>query len=106
MANARQEPSDQPREVHLVPEKRVTPEIARDPFRRSRRAHQQKCAIVPDALSAAFTSTEIREGAHSTRLSPTTVLRELFELLEDYAPAWYTEEMHHRAMAALKRRMG
>ena len=29
------------------------------------------------------------------------VLRELFELLEDYAPAWYTEEHHNRAAAAL-----
>ncbi len=28
-------------------------------------------------------------------------LRELFELLEDYAPAWYTEELHNRAAAAL-----
>lgn len=29
------------------------------------------------------------------------VLQELFELLEDYAPAWYTEEHHQRAAAAL-----
>jgi hypothetical protein len=29
------------------------------------------------------------------------VLRELFELLEDYAPGWYTEELHNRAAAAL-----
>ena len=29
------------------------------------------------------------------------VLRELFELLEDYAPSWYTEELHNRAAAAL-----
>jgi hypothetical protein len=29
------------------------------------------------------------------------VLEELFELLEDYAPTWYTEEHHNRAMAAL-----
>jgi hypothetical protein len=32
------------------------------------------------------------------------VLKELFELLEDYAPAWYTEEIHDRAVAALSRR--
>ena len=30
-----------------------------------------------------------------------TVLRELFELLEDYAPSWYTEELHNRAAAVL-----
>ncbi len=29
------------------------------------------------------------------------VLRELFELLQDYAPNWYTEELHNRAAAAL-----
>ena len=29
-------------------------------------------------------------------------LAELYELLEEYAPTWYTEEMHHRAEAALR----
>ena len=29
------------------------------------------------------------------------ILRELFELLEDYAPMWYTEELHNRAASAL-----
>ena len=33
--------------------------------------------------------------------SGNAVLRELFELLEDYAPTWYTEELHNRAAAAL-----
>lgn len=33
--------------------------------------------------------------------SGNAVLRELFELLEDYAPSWYTEELHNRAAAAL-----
>jgi len=35
-------------------------------------------------------------------LNPIIVLRELFELLEDYAPAWYSEENHRRAEAILK----
>jgi hypothetical protein len=30
------------------------------------------------------------------------VLRELFNLLEQYAPMWYTEEHHNRAVAALR----
>lgn len=30
------------------------------------------------------------------------VLLELFELLETYAPAWYSEEQRDRALAALK----
>lgn len=34
-------------------------------------------------------------------VEPLAVLREVFELLEDYAPIWYTEELHNRAAAAL-----
>ena len=34
-------------------------------------------------------------------MEPLAVLREMFELLEDYAPIWYTEELHNRASAAL-----
>ena len=30
------------------------------------------------------------------------VFRELFNLLEQYAPVWYTEEHHKRAVAALR----
>jgi hypothetical protein len=30
------------------------------------------------------------------------VLQELFELLESYAPSWYSEEQRLRALAALK----
>jgi hypothetical protein len=33
-----------------------------------------------------------------------TVLSELFELLEDYAPVWYRQEHHDRVIAALERR--
>jgi hypothetical protein len=36
-----------------------------------------------------------------TPASGNAVLRELFELLQDYAPSWYTEELHNRAAAAL-----
>lgn len=46
--------------------------------------------------SKAFTTSD-REEAVDSR----AVLRELFELLEDYAPAWYTEKLHNRAAAAL-----
>jgi prephenate dehydrogenase len=37
---------------------------------------------------------------------PTTreVLEELFQLLEDYGPTWYTEKHHDRAVAALQGR--
>lgn len=30
-----------------------------------------------------------------------SMLRELFELLQDYAPTWYTEELHNRTATAL-----
>ena len=30
------------------------------------------------------------------------VFEQLFRLLEEYAPAWYTEEHHNRAVAALR----
>lgn len=30
------------------------------------------------------------------------VFEQLFNLLEEYAPAWYTEEHHNRALAALR----
>jgi len=34
-------------------------------------------------------------------IDPHTILRELFELLQDYSPMWYTEELHNRTAAAL-----
>ncbi len=30
------------------------------------------------------------------------VYAEMFDLLEDYAPAWYTEELHARAIVSLE----
>jgi len=38
--------------------------------------------------------------------TPRDVLEELFQLLEDYAPTWYTEEHHNRAVAALAQSSG
>jgi hypothetical protein len=32
------------------------------------------------------------------------VVQEMFTLLEDYAPTWYTEEHHNRVTAALQQR--
>ncbi len=34
----------------------------------------------------------------------TMVVQEMFTLLEDYAPAWYTQEHHNRVTAALQQR--
>jgi hypothetical protein len=38
------------------------------------------------------------------RASSKSILEDLFELLEEYAPAWYTEEHHNRAVTALLNR--
>jgi hypothetical protein len=38
---------------------------------------------------------------HPQPESGNAVLREVFELLEDYAPTWYTEEHHNRLAAAI-----
>ena len=35
-------------------------------------------------------------------VNPSVVLAELFELLEEYAPLWYTEEHHNRIEIALR----
>lgn len=34
-------------------------------------------------------------------LNPRMVLEELFNLLEDYSPTWYTEDHRRRALAAM-----
>ena len=36
------------------------------------------------------------------KVDPETVLSELFELLEEYAPVWYQHDHHDRAVAALQ----
>jgi hypothetical protein len=36
-------------------------------------------------------------------ITAVAVLQELFELLEDYGPIWYTQENHDRAVVALGR---
>jgi hypothetical protein len=43
------------------------------------------------------------ENLNDSELSANAALKELFDLLEDYAPAWYTDQHHNRAVAALSR---
>ena len=45
-------------------------------------------------------SAEKEQAAPSVRMA----LEEVFELLEDYAPIWYTEGLHDRIVAALGNR--
>lgn len=45
-----------------------------------------------------------KRASEGSAPSVAAVLQELFDLLEDYAPMWYTEEMHNRAVSALSGR--
>ena len=93
MENARREQSHESLSIHLVPKKGsgavLSANVPVDPF--------QPLSLRP--------STVRRGPAPLSILDPMTVLRELFELLEDYSPVWYTEENHNRAVAALKGRV-
>jgi len=51
---------------------------------------------VPESVPRGFKSRQT-----STSPDPRAVLKELFELLEEYGPFWYTEELHIRARIAL-----
>ena len=53
-------------------------------------------------LEEAATAKEISTDPKPRQaLATKAALEELFALLEEYGPAWYTEEHHHRALNAL-----
>ena len=61
--------------------------------------------MLAELLEPVAQQDSIRNEEYSQQqgdLSPMMMLRELYELLEDYAPVWYSEEAHNRAEAALK----
>jgi len=53
-------------------------------------------------LIAAIRSAQDVEGKRLQSAKVGDVFVELFSLLEQYAPAWYTEEHHQRAIEALE----
>ena len=56
-------------------------------------------------FEVAQNSHVVPQAAPARRVSgAATVLEELFILLEDYAPVWYTQEHHDRAIRALLER--
>jgi len=62
----------------------------------------------PEVENTNLELVELKPGAGSVSESeqlwpgnPIAALRELFNLLEEYSPSWYTEEHHKRAVAAL-----
>jgi len=59
---------------------------------KSKSRSEKKNAMSPDTtLDVAMDKAEAIE-----------VLAQLYELLEDYGPIWYSEELHYRAEAALR----
>ncbi len=52
-------------------------------------------AVIPD-LNVATNQVRPAEAPNAR-----TVLEELFALLEDYAPVWYQQKHHDRAISAL-----
>ena len=55
--------------------------------------HNLSRAGVPSNKSITLHTQNARTGK---------VLKELFNLLEEYAPVWYTERQHNRAAVALR----
>ena len=51
------------------------------------------------ATKPARNSFKLTDARKST--DPKVVLKEVFQLLEEYGPMWYTEELHDRMKAAL-----
>jgi len=48
----------------------------------------------------ALPQSKMQETLESQCKTVAEAFLELFDLLEEYAPAWYTEEHHNRAIAA------
>ena len=106
MKKARFELSSPSNSIHLVPKRRI--EEGSLPGEVDANATRPLPAAMPQrGIMCTFDSRN--EGSMDSRdrkpvsaVNQATVLRELFELLEDYSPIWYTEETHERAVAALK----
>ena len=64
--------------------------------------------MLPDGVSMRDSEFEEGRGVHKKSAPEAQsvcvgeAFRELFNLLEQYAPVWYTEDHHNRALAALR----
>lgn len=54
--------------------------------------------------ATSFSAADNEQKTPSERARLLEVLSELYELLEDYSPTWYTEEHHRRIQSALHMR--
>jgi len=52
-----------------------------------------------------FEQSNANSSFNQALIAPSGVIEvyeEMFQLLEDYAPSWYTEDLHNRAAAGLE----
>ena len=95
MAKERREQSRQWSVIHLVegtPENTYTESEMGQSCAVYKRSAQEKSRMAMRYVTAATRSRRPSEFKGLSMVSPATVLKELFELLEDYSPVWYTEE--------------
>jgi len=61
----------------------------------------QRCDLTDSSFpTAPMTTTEIRPTPPQTDVLQ--VLNEVYQLLDDYAPAWYSEELHAKLTRTLQ----
>jgi len=102
----------QPRQssaIHLIQEDAaptiLNPDVAPGREHLPSRWFPEMSGMAMHHLKKASRTSTSDERTILSMVNPATVLKELFELLEDYAPVWYTEENHNRAVAALAQTM-
>ena len=58
--------------------------------------------MTPHQLIPDYRDVDSTESSLSHLSSTREVLQDVFELLEEFGPQWYTKELHDRAVAALR----
>lgn len=61
----------------------------------------QEDFVIPHVRSNLASNAESDPSDTQQPVSARAVLEEIFQLLEEYAPTWYTETHHDRIVAAL-----
>lgn len=54
----------------------------------------QRATAIPGAF-------KVKDTRIPVSTNPREVLKEVFQLMEEYGPVWYTEELHDRVKTAL-----
>lgn len=107
MKKARFELSSPSNSIHLVSKRRLEESLSEGVESDATRSlpsgiPQYGILFGADPMTVIEEFRDSHERKPVAMVNQAAVLRELFELLEDYSPVWYTEETHERAVAALK----